>query len=637
MEQLPNAITESFPFMMTASGQGMALSMVRQFISLITSGIQFGTFAKSINEAKRTKYWIDKANYYDNGTDIQRAKEVYGTNVFVKLFSPYSTPGEYNGIPLKSILVKELFLIVSSCILHAKPMSSFVTQSRLNNVNVLNQSMRAIEPYMQESFQLNLDEGESADHSFKAAKMVKTFFRTGKIYSATYDSLSLNGFVNFNRFCHTKSNEELEPILQDNAKIRKHMGAPELKVTQGDGGGDSCAWKQTYKAQLRDSTQKPRDPSLPVAKLIEGKFKVLSTARMAENAFLALSHSIAEHDRVIFGLDTEADDEQQIRVIQICLPSSICKDVFVLDLTQIGALSSEKFQELLPTVKSVLKNAKMEPVAVNITYDVNQLEGLGIHFKSFIDVRNTAKELEPNHTKGYGIQALCRRFLGYHVEKELQTTNWAAKLTNQMAHYAALDAFMHLFLYETLQKKIYDAEQQGRLPINPSRRLNVDQGVNLTFNKRVVATGTLVFVGSNGNMQKFGTVTVGKDKSVVLVEKVLDEKVRPVYCFKPSAEEKAKGAVGWDHTKVTLSGLLEKGNGNPFRLSWPTHRLTVNASGKKSNGAAVEMQSAPVRTLENYLTSEDCQTHQQRLGLWIGSTNYTNCCGTVIPTNRQNE
>ena len=44
---------------------------------------------------------------------------------------------------------------------------------------------------MQESFQLHPDEGESSDHSFRTAARVKTFFRTGKVYSATYDSLSL--------------------------------------------------------------------------------------------------------------------------------------------------------------------------------------------------------------------------------------------------------------------------------------------------------------------------------------------------------------------------------------------------------------------------------------------------------------
>ena len=74
-----------------------------------------------INEGKRTKYWTDKGNYYDNAADTKRAKAIYGIKVFAKPFFPsYSTAGEYNGILLKSTLVKEMFLIVSSWIIHAK-------------------------------------------------------------------------------------------------------------------------------------------------------------------------------------------------------------------------------------------------------------------------------------------------------------------------------------------------------------------------------------------------------------------------------------------------------------------------------------------------------------------------------------
>ena len=90
-----------------------------------------------------------------------------------------------------------------------------------------------------------------------------------------------------------------------------------------------------FKEQLKDGAQMPQQP-LPVAQLKDGKFEIYSTARSAENfflaLFLALANKIAEHDQVVFGLDTEADDKQQTRVIQICLPSSIFDRIIVLDL-----------------------------------------------------------------------------------------------------------------------------------------------------------------------------------------------------------------------------------------------------------------------------------------------------------------
>lgn len=458
--------------------------------------------------------------------------------------------------------------------------------------------MRTSESYMQESFQLHPDEGESSDHSFKAAGRVKTFFRTGKVYSASYDSLSLHGFVNFNRFCHTKSNDELQPILADNARIREQMGAPELRLTQGDGGGDSSAWKKKFHIQLMDSAFKLRKDDLPLASLRDGKYQVYSSARTVENLFLALATKLLDSKKVVFGLDTEADDHQQTRVIQICLPSKIFDKVIVLDLTSIGALSRKSFGEKLPNLKTILTNKKMIPVAVNVTYDVNQLDELGLHFESYIDVMNTARELEPSHREGFGLQALCRRYLQCHVRKELQKSDWERPLTAEMGHYAALDAFLHLFLFENLQNKIHYAQRNGQLPISASQQIEVDQEINLLFNRKIVATGILKFVGSQGKMKKFGEATVGKGKALVLIQHVLDHNVRPPFGFKPTKREQDRGILGWDHTKETLKSLLQRKNG-PFEVAWPTSRLTVKAS-----TITQRSKFTPTETVENYLLQD---------------------------------
>ena len=100
-------------------------------------------------------------------------------------FCAFHKVGDYNGHTLTSWLVKEIFL-------------SF---------------MRSFEPYMQESFQLCCDEGASADHSHKFSK--KNFGMNGQpIFTASYTFLSLAGMISSLRLVFTKSNSEIEPVLE---------------------------------------------------------------------------------------------------------------------------------------------------------------------------------------------------------------------------------------------------------------------------------------------------------------------------------------------------------------------------------------------------------------------------------------
>ena len=69
MSQLPNAISEMFPFLATASGLGIHESMMYQFLHLCTKGILFGTYCGSINEAKMTRYWKNHLCYLDRLSD----------------------------------------------------------------------------------------------------------------------------------------------------------------------------------------------------------------------------------------------------------------------------------------------------------------------------------------------------------------------------------------------------------------------------------------------------------------------------------------------------------------------------------------------------------------------------------------
>ena len=172
MEQLPSAVVESFPFMVTASGIGMHRAMMFQFLFLATKGVLFSTYAKSINEMKMARYWTTHGVYLDLLADTVVAKTKLKTmdDFTPRPFPPYKSVGEYNGILLKPRLLKKLFL----------------------------QFMRSRETYMQESFQLHPDESEASDHSFKFAKQVTVFNRGGRVWLCTYDSMSLGGNCTFN-------------------------------------------------------------------------------------------------------------------------------------------------------------------------------------------------------------------------------------------------------------------------------------------------------------------------------------------------------------------------------------------------------------------------------------------------------
>ena len=94
---------------------------------------------------------------------------------------------------------------------------------------------------MQQSFQLHPDESESPDYSFKAASHIHSPI-DGQLFEASYDSITGKGYVSFNRFTHTKSNDELRPLFSNYKKVRNNCGATTLLRTKGDGGGDRVLW-----------------------------------------------------------------------------------------------------------------------------------------------------------------------------------------------------------------------------------------------------------------------------------------------------------------------------------------------------------------------------------------------------------
>jgi len=75
LSQLPTKIVERFPFVTTIGGPGIHQSMIFHFVHLLTKGIMYGTYAKSINELHNIRYACDTISYYDCAADYTQGKE----------------------------------------------------------------------------------------------------------------------------------------------------------------------------------------------------------------------------------------------------------------------------------------------------------------------------------------------------------------------------------------------------------------------------------------------------------------------------------------------------------------------------------------------------------------------------------
>lgn len=88
--------------------------------------------------------------------------------------------------------------------------------------------------------------------------MISASIRGGKVFGASYDSMSGGGACSFNRLVHTKSNYELKDFISDYHQVRLNSGALQLKRTEGGGGGDRSFWTGEFTELNKDVTSLKR-------------------------------------------------------------------------------------------------------------------------------------------------------------------------------------------------------------------------------------------------------------------------------------------------------------------------------------------------------------------------------------------
>ena len=84
---------------------------------------------------------------------------------------------------------------------------------------------------MQSIFQVNHDFGHAPDHAREFSKLIITTKRDERLFTASYTIVNMLGKIICSRFTCTKSNEELEPIIEGIKKAKGMLGLEKLKRT----------------------------------------------------------------------------------------------------------------------------------------------------------------------------------------------------------------------------------------------------------------------------------------------------------------------------------------------------------------------------------------------------------------------
>lgn len=535
LNQLPTEIVDRFPFMTTSSGFGMHRMIMYQFLSFATKGIFVGAFTDSYNEILRLQHSYQHVSFLDTLHDRKKQSVQQAATTMPQTFHAFSSPGEFNGILLPKGLVRTLFF----------------------------RMMRVMDPYMQKSFQTVVDEGASSDHTFKYGDSIYDFQRSGKIYTASWTMMTLNGKVALSRLVYTKGNDEIRSVCQEHKQVRLTAGVPKLKRFESDGGGDRALVVECF-PELAEGTvpfRAKKVDGLPCARIADSDIVYLSTYGKVNDWAGAVLNTIlkeyASDDEILVGLDTEWNTDETYdltRTLQIAFDSKLSSKVAVIHLSRINAFTSETFPNQL---RILLEDSRIIATGVNVAGDVRRLNRLGVCVTRMCDLKQLGLQLDSNIVGGFGLKSLCARFLLLGVDKSNQAhENWAQiPLPASLLQYAALDAKLSLALAQTMLKKAQSKLSQT-VPAN-SCHAAVQPGatVNIVLHQKICACATVVFMGGiDGAQQMWGNLCIGKGKSLVKIDHLLLASSKPPYYYQPVSGDDQGGA--WDRTRATLGSVF---------------------------------------------------------------------------------
>lgn len=153
------------------------------------------------------------------------------------------------------------------------------------------------------------------------------------------------------------------------------------------------------------------------------------------------------------GFDTETTGldphTARVRLMQLAAPEGC----FVIDCFQLTAEQLAPVLEILAAKQPVkiAHNAKFDAAFILKHYGVR----LGAIFDTLLASQLISAGNEDDH---HSLAVVVRRYLGWQLDKEAQTSDWSGELTAEQLEYAALDAMVMLVLQEKLAQRIKEYE-----------------------------------------------------------------------------------------------------------------------------------------------------------------------------------
>jgi len=304
----------------------------------------------------------------------------------------------------------------------------------------------------------------------------------------------------------------------------------------------------------------------------------LATREAIDNVFLPLLDEVQadQRARIKYGFDCEWNQGSDITYT-----ASFSVDnhpAYVVDLYSTAIFTEEDFPE---SMKNFLENPKMIPTTRNVHVDVKRMANLGVAIKEWVELGGCAKLIDPDMKKT-GLDDLSERFLQLAVDKHGQDADWTlkgsdGKLLKELQEYAAIDPIVSRLLLKRMKTILRErGKLDGSNMIEALPGLQEGMPVEYQHRGRTRASGTIVFVGGNGQARKWGTLTVGSKKAIIKLTGVTCQSTKPPYSFEagPGTEE---GVESWDKKDKTLADVLA-GRENP-EIAVNTASLLVPLAG----------------------------------------------------------
>jgi hypothetical protein len=513
LSTLPTRVSERFPFVTAGSRRlGVHKFMLYSFVELITSRVQFGTFANAMNTIYALKYDMSRLSYYSSFIDWKNQVGSLGADYPVP-FAKFNSVGEFNGIKLTKGTMKALFI----------------------------NFMKVHEPYMQASFQTKSDEGTSADHTFKYAKVIQAAGRGGPVFGASYTTASLLGSVVLSRLVFTKSKREIYRETRDNA------GQGPLKIFHSDNlNGDGSVWRKHF-PELTDGVVplvSLVDPSLPLADIEPNDYTFCATKDAADvwaqAAMNSLMPMIDTGAKILAGIDLEwIIGETETNLLQVLSLPDLPVGVFHLSAMEID-------NDFPNSLKDLLELPNLRACGVQIGGDLSRLKALGVNIQSRIELQQLAAAHDKNQD-GTSLSALCRRYLKKNVDKSGQNADYSQEpLPPELIKYGALDALLSRRLAETIAELVA-AKGPAESVVDAPNSNTLAEGtqVNVLIGGKCAAAGKIVYVGGvNGESRMFGKLLVSNQKAIVRLTEVHVRGLKPP--FRKSQDVWPKNVtIGW--------------------------------------------------------------------------------------------